>query len=146
MSKFDTAINHGDLKVRIRHGGPGFSGLIQAGLLAGAAIGAAAVIIQFAWLIITLGAAAAALRLWLLHRRNLTLAAIAARGELIRAEQRALAAARVAEQRAHEIAVAEAGRPVIQNVIHPDALAAAFAAAAAGAQPQPVTIRGEVEQ
>jgi len=148
MGKLGMNIQHGNLNVRIRHGG-GFDpgGLIQVAVLAGAAVGAAVIIVEFAWLIITVGVLAVAARLWLLHRRNVAIAVIAARGELIRAEQRAREAAALTAQRAHEIDVARAGaQPIhIHNVIDPAPFVAA-ALTALGVQPQPVTIRGEVER
>jgi hypothetical protein len=135
-------------------GGPDLGGLIQLAVLAGTAIGIALVIAEFAWLVITLGVAAVAVRLYLLHRRNLVIAAIHAKGALMREEQQVAAAAALAAKRAHELAVAAASatRVEITNVI-PDQTAALLAAAfntrqSYTAQPQParVTIRGELER
>ena len=112
-------------------GGFDSSEIIQLGVIAGVAVAVAAVIIEFAWLIITLGAAAVAVRLYLHHRRTAAILYIAAKAEQVRAEQQARRAAALNETRRHEIAVAEAGRPVtvIQNVIDPAPLAAAVTAA-----------------
>jgi len=143
MPPLNTNISHGDLNVRIRHGG-GLAGLIPTALIIGAAIGVAVVIVEYAWLIITLGAVAAAARLWLHHRRTLAITAIAAKGELIRAEQQARADAALERRERHELAVAAAGASRTEVHAHthidPAAITAAFAAAFTGAQPQPVPV------
>jgi hypothetical protein len=137
-------------------GGPDLGGLIQLAVLVGAAIGIALIIAEFAWLVISLGVAAVAVRLYLLHRKNLVIAAIHARGALIREEQRAAAAVAFAAKHRHELAVAAASAPRIEiNNVIPDSMAALAAALnttrqsyTVQAQPQParVTIRGEVER
>jgi len=141
-----------------RHGtwtetGGGFDpgGLIQVALIAGAAAGAAVIVMEFAWLIITAGAVAVAVRLYLLYRRNVAVAAIEAKGALIREEEAARAERRELLRHQRALEIAAAGRTVIQNIIPLDP--AAIAAAVAGAQqqpwapqPQPVTIRAEVER
>jgi hypothetical protein len=120
--------------------------------MAGAVIGIALIIVEFAWLIISLGVVAVAVRLYLLYRRTLVIAAIEAKGALIREEQRAFAAAELAAKRRHEIAVATASAPRIEiNNIIPDPMAALTAAwntqPSYAAQPQPAhaTLRGELE-
>jgi hypothetical protein len=113
--------------------GPDMGPALQVGGLIGAAIGAALIVAAFAWLIITLAVVAVAARLYLLHRRNVAIAAIGAKGALMREEQRASAAARLTAQRAHELEVARVGAPVIHNHID----MAAIAAALFGTQPQP---------
>lgn len=130
--------------------GPDFGDVIQFAVIIGGAIGLAVIIIEFAWLIITLGAVAVAFRLYLLHRKNVAIAVIAAKGELIRQEQAALEAAALERRERHEIEVARAGATVIQNVIDPAPFLAAITAAARP-QPQPWSqpvpvIRAEVER
>jgi len=105
------------------------------------------IVMEFAWLIIIIGVVAVTARLFLLYHKNNTATAIAAKGELVRQEQQELAAARLAAKRAHEIEVARAGATVIQNVIDPAPfVAAALTALGVQPQPQPVTIRAEVER
>ena len=128
-------------------GGVDLSGLIQVAVIVGVAAGIALVIAEFAWLVISLGVVAAAVRLYILYRRTVVMAAIAAQGVLIREEQRERAAAALADQRRHEIEVAQASRPVIAPVIQigADLLAAAAVAGAqqqqSWQQPQPVPLR-----
>jgi len=127
-------------------GGADFSGLFQLAVIVGLAAGIAIIIAEFAWLVITVGVVAVAVRLYLLYRRTVILAAIAAKGVAMRAEQQAQAAAALAGRRAHEIEVARAGATIIQNIIDPASITAAIAAAVAGAQqqpwaPQPVPLR-----
>jgi hypothetical protein len=139
----------GHLRVQIDHGGGRFdtSEVAQLAVITAAAIGLAVVIAEYAWLIVTLGAVAGAVRLYFHYRRTKVLAAIAAKGEQIRLEQAALKADAAERRMRHEVEVALAGRTVIQNIIDPAAIAAAFAAAATGAQRQPArVIRGEVER
>ena len=149
MGRLDMNIKHGDLGVRIRHGsgGPDLGGVVQVAALIGVAIGVAVVIAAFAWLVITAGVIAAAVRLYLLYRKNAALAAIAeafAREHEIRA---ARADTRLAEQRAHELEVARVSAGAGRAAIDLPAIAAIVAAAIAGAQPQPARVlRGEVEQ
>jgi hypothetical protein len=105
------------------------SGLAQVGVIAGVAVAVAVIIMQFAWLIVTVGVIAVAVRLWLLHRQNVTTAgwhAAAVREHEVRSTEQAK---RLAEQRQHELDVARAGAPVIRNVIDPAALIAALSAA-----------------
>ena len=130
---------------RGRTTGPDFGDAIQFAVITGAAIGLAVIIAEFAWLILAAGAVAVAARLYLLHRKNVAIAVIAAKAALVRQEQAALAAAALDRRMRHEIAVAEAGRIVIQNVIDP----AALIAAAMSAQPQPApvpVVHGELER
>ena len=101
--------------------GPDFTGLIQVAVIAGVAIGAAVIVVELAWLIISVAVVAIAARLWLLYRRNVALADMAdafVREHAIRAAEAVKAAA---EQRAHEIEVARAGAQPVQiiNVIDP---------------------------
>jgi hypothetical protein len=135
-------------------GGPDLGGLIQLAVMAGTAIGIALVIAEFAWLVIILGVVAVAVRLYLLHRKNLATAAIAAAFAAEHEIKRAFAAADLAAKRRHELAVAAASAPRVEitNVI-PDSMAALAGALnttrqSYTAQPQParVTIRGELER
>jgi hypothetical protein len=123
--------------------------IIQLGAIIGAGIGLALIIIEFAWLIITLGAVLVAFRLYLLHRKTEAIKFIAAKAELVRQEQAGLAAAALERRMRHELDVARAGATVIHNVIDTAPLVAAITAATRpqepqwSAQPVPV-IRGEV--
>ena len=128
-----------------RTSGPDFSEVIQAAVIIGAGVGLAMIIMEFAWLIITISAAALAVRLYFYHRRTVALTVIAAKFEMERKEQAALAAAREERRMLHEIAVAQAGRTVVQNVIDPAAIAAALGVQHRVPQPVPV-VRGQVER
>lgn len=129
----------------------GFDGILQVVLIVGAAAGLAVVVVEFAWLIITLGVAAVAVRLWLLHRKNAALAMIHATGIRLQEEQQARDDAALASRRRHEIEVARASAPVVNvnNTVDPAALIAAALNVqqpyTAQAQPARV-IRGEVEK
>ena len=138
MSRLD--IRHGDL--HITHGG---SGLLGPAVLISAAAGLAVVIAQFIWWIIAAAVIAAAA--WFANARRIAAnkARIAAAGAREREIQKAEAAARLAEQRRHELAVAAAGATVIQNIIDPAAILAA-ALHQSRPQPAPVAVRGEVER
>jgi hypothetical protein len=132
-------------------GGGGFDAgvLIQFAVIAVAAVCAVMIIMEFAWLIITVGVIATAVRLYLLYRRIVTIAAIEARGVLMREEQRAREVAELADRRRHELAVATASAPQVNitNTIDPVAMLEMAARMAAGqsqswrAEPAPVSRR-----
>lgn len=154
MPPLNMNIRHGDLKVGIRHGGgggPDVGALIGPAVIIGIAVGVAVIIATFAWLVITAGVILAAVRLWILHRKNVATLAITAafaREHEIREQK---ADARLAAQRAHELEVARvsASAPASQGAIDLPAIAAIVAAAVAGAQLQPQAVRvlrGEVER
>jgi hypothetical protein len=128
-----------------KSGGPDSSDVIQIAALVAVVVTVVMIVMAYAWLIISIGAVAVAGRLYILYRKNVTLAAIAARGVLMREEQRVQEAARLAGQRAHELEVARASATVIQNIIDPAALLAA-ALRQSGPQAVPVTVRAEVER
>ncbi len=125
--------------------------LVQFAAIVVVAVCAVMIIMEYATLIITVGVIATAIRLYLLYRRIVTIAAIEARGVLMREEQRDRDAAELVDRRRHEIAVAAASAPQVNitNTIDPAAiLAAAFRADAwQPRQPEPVRVlRGQVER
>ena len=124
--------------------------LIQFAAIVVAAACAVMIIMEFAWLIVTVSVIATAIRLWLVYRRVAAIAAIEARGVLMREEQRVRDAAELVDRRRHELAVAAASATQVHitNTIDPAAiLAAAFGAAPVQYQPDPVrVIRGELER
>ena len=132
-------------------GGGGFDVgvLIQFAAIVVAAVSAVMIIMEYATLIITVGVIATAIRLYLLYRRIVTIAAIEARGVLMREEQRARDAAEVADRRQHErdLAVLSAPQVNITNTIDPVAMLEMAARVAAGqawgwrAEPAPVPRR-----
>jgi hypothetical protein len=130
------------------------SDVIQVGALLAAVIGAVMIIMAFAWLIITAGLLVLTARLYLVYRKGAAVNRLAAKGELIRQEQREHAVSLLAAQRAHELEVARihASGASSGPSFDPLALAAVVAAAVAGAQqqvPQQLQaqiVRGEVER
>ena len=124
------------------------SAFIQLGLIAGAAVGAVLIMMEYAVLIIAAAAIVAIARGYFIYRQVQAHQSIAAAGERMRAEQDRRADAALAEKRRHQLAVAAASAPQVNitNTIDPAALlAAAFRADAW--QPQPVrVVRREVEQ
>ena len=130
-------------------GGFDAGALIQFAAIMVTAACAAMIIMEFAWLIITASVIAAAVRLYLVYRRIVAIAAIEAKGALMREEQHARKAADLADQRRHELAVAAASAPTVNitNTIDPVAMLEMAARVAAGqawgwrAEPAPVPRR-----
>jgi hypothetical protein len=127
------------------------SDVIQVGALLAAVIGAVMIIMAFAWLIITAGLLVLTARLYLVYRKGAAVNRLAAKGELIRQEQREHAVSLLAAQRAHELEVARIGARALPaaapvTVIIDGASIAAALATAAGAQLPPQVIRAEVER
>lgn len=131
--------------------GPDASVLIQAAGIIAVAVGAVMIMVEYAALIIAATAIVLIARGWFAYRQVLAIRDLHAAGERVRAEQRLHAAAALTEQRAHEIAVAEAqGRGQAQaSAALMAPLVAAITAAMPQLQPQaqPVrVVRGEVER
>lgn len=131
--------------------GPDPSVLIQAVLIIAAAVGLVMILVEYAALIIAAAAVVLIARGWFAYRQVLAIRNIAAAGERMRAEQRAHASAALADQRVHEIAVAEAqGRgQAAASAAMMAPLVAAITAAMPQFQPQPEpvrVVRAEVER
>lgn len=148
MSPLNTNIRHGNLSVKIRHGGGSdLAGLIEVIVPVVACVIACVVIIEYIWWIIAAAGIYAVARGCFAVRKAMLTAARDTEMTMAFAqehERREVEAAKaLAAQRAHEIEVARASapviQPVIQNIIDPAALlAAAFAA------PHPAPYRAEV--
>ena len=140
-------MNHGFHWSRCGGGGADFASLLVPLIGLGAAAGVAMIVLALMWWIVAAVAVLAAAAVWWL----LTQPGRKARwDEAYRAAfaAREAAAAEIALQRqAFALELARASAPQIQNVIDPTPLvAAALAALGVQPQPQPVTIRAEVQR
>lgn len=151
MGRLNANISHGDLKVSIRHGGGGTDVASLIGPVVIAVIAVA--LIEFVlsiivWLAVVFGVvtflAVALLTWWLITNpaRKMRFDEAYAAGA---ARLRAADEAKAMQRQAFALELARASAPVINNIIDPAALIAA-ALAGAKQQPQPVTIRAEVER